>query len=155
MVVYARGFLEECALEEFPFTVHRIQTDRGGEFIGQDFRLALRGNAVMFRPMRPRSPQLNGKVDRPQQADLRASWPSVSLDGPRLGELFEEGQFFDNWFWPHNALKGRAPMQRSIELADITPVHRELEDTYQASSEGFRIRNYADERSIWRLKRSP
>lgn len=153
--VYARRFLEERVLEEFPFPVQRIQTDRGGEFFGQEFQLALRANAVKFRPIRPRSPHLNGKVKRSQQTDLREFWPSVSLDDPRLGELLEEWQFYYNWFPPHSALKGRTPMERCIELAETTPLHEDLEDTYDASREPLRIRNYADERTIQRLKRSP
>lgn len=108
--------------------------------------MTLRVNAVKFRPIRPRSPHLTGKVERSQQTDLREFWPSLVLDNPRLGEMLEEWQFYYNWVRPHSALKSRAPMERCIE---------DLEDAYDARSEPLRIRNCLDERPIQRLKRRP
>ena len=57
-------FLEERMLEEFPFPIQRIQSDRGAEFFGLEFQKAVQSNSIKFRPIRPRSPHLNGKVER-------------------------------------------------------------------------------------------
>jgi transposase InsO family protein len=63
-------FLEHRMIEEFPFPIQRIQTDRGGEFFGMAFQEALQRYCIKFRPTRPRAPHLNGKVERSQQTDL-------------------------------------------------------------------------------------
>ena len=62
-------FLKDHLLKEFPFPVQRIQTDRGGEFFGMDFQVALMQERIRFRPIRPYSPHLNGKVERSQRTD--------------------------------------------------------------------------------------
>lgn len=59
----AVDFLEERVLEEFPFPIQRVQTDRGGEFFAMVFQRALRKHQIKFRPVRPASPHLNGKVE--------------------------------------------------------------------------------------------
>jgi transposase InsO family protein len=48
----AAHFVEHHLLREFPFPVQRIQSDRGGEFIGREFQDALRQNHIKFRPNR-------------------------------------------------------------------------------------------------------
>jgi transposase InsO family protein len=63
----AVDFLEQRMVEEFPFPIQRVQTDRGGEFFGMVFQEALQQYCIKFRPTRPRSLHLNGKVERSQQ----------------------------------------------------------------------------------------
>ena len=62
-------FLER-AIEEFPFPIQAIQTDRGREFFAYSFQEKLMEYAIKFRPVRPASPHLNGKVERSQRTDL-------------------------------------------------------------------------------------
>ena len=62
-------FLERV-FEEMPFPVQRIQTDRGQEFFAYLVQDQLRAWRVKFRPIRPRSPHLNGKVERAQRTTL-------------------------------------------------------------------------------------
>lgn len=54
-------FLERV-IEEFPFPIQRIQTDRGREFFGIKVQEKLMEYCIKFRPIKPRSPHLNGKV---------------------------------------------------------------------------------------------
>jgi transposase InsO family protein len=61
-------FLEQI-IEEMPFPVQRIQTDRGLEFFALKFQEKLKEYAIEFRPTKPRSPHLNGKVGRSQRTD--------------------------------------------------------------------------------------
>lgn len=39
-------FLEQCMIEEFPFPIQRVQTDRGGEFSGWGFKRPYNGTAL-------------------------------------------------------------------------------------------------------------
>ena len=41
-------FLREHMLRAFPFPIQHIQTDRGGEFFGMDFQLALMEEKIKF-----------------------------------------------------------------------------------------------------------
>lgn len=61
-------------IEEMPFLIQRIQTDRGGEFFAQSVPRRLTSKCIKFRPIPPRSPHLNGKVERSQLTDLNEFW---------------------------------------------------------------------------------
>lgn len=56
-------FLEQV-LEEMPFPLQRIQTDRGREFFAEKFQRQLMEWSIRFRPIKPASPHLNEKVER-------------------------------------------------------------------------------------------
>ena len=56
--------------EEMPFPIQRIQTDRGTEFFAEAVQRRLMAEFIKFRPIPPRSPHLNGKVERSQLTDL-------------------------------------------------------------------------------------
>jgi transposase InsO family protein len=64
-------FLDKI-VEEMPFAIQRIQTDRGREFFDAKVQRRLLDWAIKFRPTKPRSPQLNGKVERAQFGHRRA-----------------------------------------------------------------------------------
>ena len=77
-------FLEKV-IEEFPFPIQRIQTDRGREFFAYAFQEKLMEYGIKFRPLKPASPHLNGKVERSQRTDLEEFYPTVDL---RAEDLF-------------------------------------------------------------------
>ena len=56
-------------LKEMPFPIQRIQTDRGREFFADEVQYYLMDHKIKFRPNKPRSPHLNGKVERSQKTD--------------------------------------------------------------------------------------
>ena len=62
---YTIAFLERV-IEEMPFPIQRVQTDRGTEFFAEQVQRFLKLNFIKFRPIPPRSPHLNGKVERSQ-----------------------------------------------------------------------------------------
>lgn len=64
----------ERVVEEMPFAIQRIQTDRGAEFFAERVQRWLRDYAIKSRPIPPRSPHLNGKVERSQLTDLLEFW---------------------------------------------------------------------------------
>ena len=44
---------------------------------------------IKFRPIRPASPHLNGKVERAQKTDLDEFYTAVDLDAPDLDEQLD------------------------------------------------------------------
>jgi transposase InsO family protein len=56
-------FLEKL-IEEMPFPIQRIQSDRGTEFFATKVQKILMTYSIKFRPIKPGSPHLNGKVER-------------------------------------------------------------------------------------------
>ena len=66
-------FLGEV-LDNLPFPVQRIQTDWGTEFFNYEFQQELHEHFIKFRPIKPKSPHLNGKVERTHQTDKSEFW---------------------------------------------------------------------------------
>ena len=58
-------FLEQV-MDRMPFPIQRIQTDRGQEFFAYEVQEKLMEYGIKFRPIKPASPHLNGKVERSQ-----------------------------------------------------------------------------------------
>lgn len=52
----------DTVLEQMPFAIPRIQTDRGKEFFAYSVQVRLMEWAIKFRPIKPGSPHVNGKV---------------------------------------------------------------------------------------------
>lgn len=63
-----------------PFPIQRIQTDRGQEFFAYAVQERLMSWAIKFRPIKPYSPYLNGKVERSQRTDLDEFWSSIDFN---------------------------------------------------------------------------
>ena len=61
----------DLILEQFPFAIQGIQTDRGLEFFAEKVQQKLMSLSIKFRPNKPGSPHLNGKVERSQKLILK------------------------------------------------------------------------------------
>ena len=110
-----------------PFPIQRIQTDRGREFFAYKVQQRLMEWAIKFRPIKPRSPHLNGKVERSQKTDLQEFWSTVDLKAADLQQQLDEWQHFYNWHRPHTALNGRSPIDSCLRPAvENAPVRRRL-----------------------------
>jgi len=133
----------ERVVEEMPFPIQRIQTDRGREFFAEKVQKHLMRLAIKFRPIKPRSPHLNGKVERSQKTDLYEFWPSADLRSTALGEALEEWQMFYNWHRPHGSLHGKTPIDRVCELLDQTPLSEATASAYDSKKERLRHPEYA------------
>ncbi len=72
-------FLDQV-LEEMPFPIQRIQTDRGTEFFAEKVQNKMMEYGIKFRPNKPASPHLNGKVERSQRTDKEEFYFSANLD---------------------------------------------------------------------------
>jgi transposase InsO family protein len=129
-------FITERVIEEMHFPIQHIQTDNGKEFTAYDIQDLLRSYCIKFRPIRPRSPHLNGKVERAQQTVLREffalQYTAMSFDV--LAEELECWQFYYNWHRKHGST-GTTPIDMVCSLSDKTPLWGEVEAKYSAIRE--------------------
>jgi hypothetical protein len=128
--------------EEMPFPVQAIQTDRGREFLAYCFQEKLMQYAIKFRPIKPASPHLNGKVERSQRTDLDEFYPTVDPKSPDLQQRLQEWQDHYNQYRPHGSLKGRTPWEAWLERIALTPFHDDVEASYDVSAERIRHPDY-------------
>lgn len=145
-------FLERV-LEEMPFAIQRIQTDRGQEFFAYKVQDQLRDWHIKFRPIRPRSPHLNGKVERAQRTALEEFWPTVDLEDASLPDQLDEWQTFYNWQRPHGALGGRTPVERVCELIAKIPQGEDVWDAYDPAKERIRTQDHHWDSTFARMQR--
>ncbi len=142
----------ENVLEEMPFPIQRIQTDRGTEFFAYQVQEFLHEQGIKFRPNRPAAPHLNGKVERSQKTDKLEFYPVVDLADPELDRLLGEWQHYYNWERPHSSLGGKPPMDKYFELMWQTPYWADVWEHYDPDKEAYRIRDYALDKKRNKLK---
>lgn len=146
-------FLEKL-LEEMPFPIQRIQTDRGTEFFATKVQERRMTYSVKFRPVKPGSPHLNGKVERSQKTDLDEFYATVNLKSSDLEDRLQEWQHYYNWHRPHGSLNGKSPMEKYFEVSGKTPYWDEVEAQYGPSEERIQNQNYHKDLKLRKLKRS-
>lgn len=145
----------DLVMEQFPFPIERIQTDRGLEFFAEKVQEKLMSLSIKFRPNKPGSPHLNGKVERSQKTDLEEFYAIADLsDFENLREELSAWQFFYNWQRPHGSLGGKTPSQIVADLSDKTPLSDEILGKYEIKNERIQIANYQSDLAIRRLKGS-
>ena len=141
-------------IDEMPFPIQRIQTDRGGEFFALKVQEYLMKFSIKFRPIRPGAPHLNGRVERSQRTDLDEFYSSVNLKSQDLEDQLQEWQHFYNWNRPHGSLGGLSPMDKYFLLSEKTPFWDEVEELYDDIKEQYQEQNYRTQLLVKRLKRS-
>lgn len=144
----------DCVIDEMPFPIQRIQTDRGREFFAVKVQEKLKEYRIKFRPNKPGSPHLNGKVERSQKTDKTEFYSTIDLSNINLDDLLAEWQHYYNWERPHSAHNGKSPMERYFELAYATPFSDEAYKDYNPASERIQDPNYRVDLELRRLKRS-
>lgn len=120
-------FLTERVLEEMPFSIQRLQTDNGNEFTAYSVQDLLKTYSITFRPIRPRSPHLNGKVERAQQTVLREFFAlqNIKLKIEELDEELACWQHYYNWDRIHGSI-GTPPIDKACSLFEKTPLWEEV-----------------------------
>ena len=105
----AARFLE-ALLERTPFSVRALQVDGGSEFKA-DFERACQERALPLFVLPPRSPKLNGHVERAQRTHQEEFYQVVDLPDT-IGELRQKLRAWEtvyNTIRPHQALGQRTP----------------------------------------------
>jgi Integrase core domain len=97
---------------------------------------------IKFRPVKPASPHLNGKVERSQRTDLEEFYPTVDLGATDLPERLRDWQDHYNQHRVHGSLGGRTPWEVWYERANRTPSFDEVEVKYDQSVEGLLHTDY-------------
>ncbi|UCH81266.1 MAG: IS481 family transposase [Nitrospiraceae bacterium] len=146
-------FIEQ-ACEMMPFPIQRIQTDRGTEFFAMKVQKRFMDWGIKFRPIKPASPHLNGKVERAQKTVLYEFYSTIDMKNPEISNLLEEWQFYYNRLRPHGSLKGKSPMDVVCELKDVIPYGEDVDDMYDPLNERFQEQNYNMDLRLRKLKRS-
>ena len=113
-------------VEEIPVPFQRIHTDHGREFFAYWVQERLREWSIKFRPIRPRAPDFNGKVEWVRPTALEEFWSTIGVGEPELVDRLAERQHFYNWARPHDSLGGHAPIERVCNLRRRSPTGGEI-----------------------------
>ena len=135
-----------------PFSIQRIQTDPGAEFFAEEVQRRLMDEAIRFRPIPPRSPHLNGKVERVQRTVLEEFWDAADAKAADIGEQLAQWASYYNWHRPHESLHGRSPIDPVCQLASQTPLWGEVGEAYDPKKERLRVRDHAVDVALQALK---
>jgi transposase InsO family protein len=105
----------DYVLERLPFPVQVIQTDHGAEF-GSAFHYHVLDKGVGHRYIKPRTPRLNGKVERSHRIDAEEFYRlldgTVIDDAKVFNNKLQEWEDFYNFHRPHGSLGGQTPYER-------------------------------------------
>jgi transposase InsO family protein len=101
-----------------PFRIRVIQTDNGAEF-QTDFHAHVEGLDMRHVYIRPRTPHLNGKVERSHRIDDEEFYQLLDQDGITddihlFNEKLREWEDYYNYHRPHGALDGQTPYERLV-----------------------------------------
>jgi transposase InsO family protein len=113
----------------------------------------LMAEAIRFRPIRPRSPHLNGKVERAQRTMLEEFWAVTDTKVTDIEDQLALWVQHYNWHRPHAALHGLTPIDRACARADKTPLWEGVSAAYEADQERIRVSDYTVDTTLQRLKR--
>jgi len=98
-------------IEKFPFRIHTIRTDRGHEFQAK-FHWHVADKGIRHVYIKPRTPQLNGKVEQSHRTDRQELCQLLTYkDDVGLEKKLAEWENFYNYHRPHGAFAGKAPYE--------------------------------------------
>ena len=107
---------------------------------------------IKFRPIKPRSPHLNGKVERAQKIVLDEFFSTVDISSANLVDQLQEWQHFYNWHRGHGSHNGKTPMDRFLEKIHQTPFRDEVEAKYDPAKESIRDQDYRVDLRLRKLR---
>ena len=110
-------FIDEV-IRRLPFRIQVVQTDNGAEFQSH-FHWHLESLDIRHAYIRPRTPHLNGKVERSHRVDDQEFYQLLDKDGITddihlFNEKLREWEDYYNYHRPHGALSGQTPYERLI-----------------------------------------
>ncbi len=112
----------DYVLSRLPFRAEVIQTDNGSEFQAQ-FHWHILDKGIKHVYIRPRTPRLNGKVERSHRIDEEEFYrmlEGIVIDDANLfNEKLQEWENFYNFERPHSAHDGKTPYEKFREKAKL------------------------------------
>jgi len=101
----------DYVLEKFPFRIHTIRTDRGHEFQAQ-FHWHVEDKGIRHTYIKPKTPQLNGKVERSHRTDQEEFYQLLTYKNDvDLEKKLAAWERFYNYDRPHGAFNGKSPYE--------------------------------------------
>jgi len=101
----------DYAIKKFPFRIHTIRTDRGHEFQAQ-FHWHVEDRGIRHVYIKPRSPELNGKVERSHRSDQEEFYQLLTYkDDVDLSKKLQVWERYYNYDRPHGAFQGKTPYE--------------------------------------------
>jgi transposase InsO family protein len=105
-------------LRRLPFRVQVIQTDNGAEFQSA-FHWHVESLDIRHVYIRPRTPHLNGKVERSHRVDDQEFYQLLDRNGITddihlFNDKLREWEDYYNYHRPHGALDGQTPYERLL-----------------------------------------
>jgi transposase InsO family protein len=98
-------------IAKFPFRIHTVQTDRGHEFQAL-FHWHVEDQGIRHIYIKPRSPELNGKVERSHRTDEEEFYQLLTYtDDVDLNQKLSSWESFYNYDRPHGAFGGKTPYE--------------------------------------------
>lgn len=87
---------------------------------------------IKFRPIKPRTPHLNGKVERSQKTDKAEFYSLLDLKDHSipLDKMLAEWEYFYNHLRPHASLGGKTPYEKYLEVEDTIPLQGDVTQNY-------------------------
>ena len=122
-------------LHSAPFTIHKIRTDQGKEFIAKTVEICLTSHGIEHRRNTPYSPEENGKIERfhrtlNEKALCLGFYPSDTLDEMQYKlTLFLH---YYNWQKRH----------RGLGMFGMTPVQKLVYSAERSGSVTLRVQGY-------------
>jgi transposase InsO family protein len=115
-------FIDEVR-RRFPFRLHVVQTDNGAEFQSR-FHWHLETHDIRHAYIRPRTPHLNGKVERSHRVDDEEFYQLLDTGGIAddihlFNEKLREWEDYYNYHRPHGALDGQTPYERLLAKTGV------------------------------------
>lgn len=110
-------FIDEV-VRRLPFRILVVQTDNGAEFQSR-FHWHLESLDIRHVYIRPRTPRLNGKVERSHRVDDQEFYQLLDKNGVTddihlFNEKLREWEDYYNYHRPHGALDGQTPCERLV-----------------------------------------
>ena len=110
--------LADEVIRRLPFRVQVIQTDNGAEFQSR-FHWHLEARDIRHVYIRPRTPHLNGKVERSHRVDQQEFYQLLDKHGIAddihlFNDKLREWEDYYNYHRPHGALDGQTPYERPL-----------------------------------------
>jgi len=101
----------DYVVDKFPFRIHTIRTDRGHEFQAR-FHWHVEDKGMRHVYIKPKSPQLNGKVERSHRTDQEEFYQLLTYtDDVDLNEKLKMWEHFYNFNRSHGAFDGKTPYE--------------------------------------------
>jgi transposase InsO family protein len=101
----------DYVIEKFPFRINTIRTDRGHEFQAR-FHWHVEDQGLQHVYIKPRTPQLNGKVERSHRTDETEFYQLLTYtDDVDLTLKLGAWENFYNYDRPHMSLDGKTPYE--------------------------------------------